>query len=124
MNVFGVLGFLRRRARFALILTGLTVKILEPNALASDVTLAWDPANDPTVAGYNVYIGGASRNYTNLVDAGDATSVTISNLAPGATYYFAATTYTVSGLESDYSSEAVHRAANDPELPADPGSNW
>jgi hypothetical protein len=108
MNVFGVLGFLGRRARFSLILTGLTVKILEPNALASDVTLAWDPANDPTVAGYNVYIGGASRNYTNLVDAGDATSVTISNLAPGATYYFAATTYTVSGLESDYSSEAVY----------------
>lgn len=108
MNVSGVLGSLRRKAGLLSILTALTIKTLEPNALASDVTLGWDPASDPMVAGYNVYIGGASRSYTNLVDAGDTTSVTISNLAPGSTYYFAATTYTVSGLESDYSAEAIY----------------
>ena len=108
MNVFGVLGFLRRRARLLSILIGLTVKSLEPQALASDVTLAWDSSSDPMVAGYNVYLGGASRNYTNLIDALDTTSLTVSNLVPGATYYFAATTYTVTGLESEYSAEAKY----------------
>ena len=108
MNEFGVLGCLRGRARLLTILTAVTIQTFEPNALASDATLAWDPASDPTVLGYNVYIGGASRSYTNVVNVGDATSLTISNLTPGVTYYFAATTYTVSGIESEYSAEAVY----------------
>jgi len=43
-----------------------------------------------------------------VTDTGSAVSVTLPNLAPAATYYFAATTYTASGLESDFSAEASY----------------
>ena len=72
------------------------------------VSLAWTPSADPTVAGYRVYYGVASRSYTNIVDAGNTTSATISGLIEGTTYYFAATAYDTLGLESDYSDEASY----------------
>src|SRR5215469_9106233 len=72
------------------------------------VALAWDPSTDPSVTGYNVYYGTASRTYTNMIPAGSATSVIVSNLVTGVTYYFAATTYTSDGVESDYSAEAAY----------------
>jgi hypothetical protein len=55
-----------------------------------------------------VYYGAATRNYTNVIAAGSSTTAIVSNLANGVTYYFAATTYTATGLESDYSSEASY----------------
>jgi len=77
------------------------------SSLAGNITLAWDPGIDPSVAGYNLYYGPSSRNYTNSVLAGSATTVTVSNLAAGFTYYFAATAYDTNGIESDYSSEVT-----------------
>jgi hypothetical protein len=77
------------------------------------ITLAWDPSADPSVIGYRVYYGGATRAYTNSVSAGSATTLTISNLTIGTTYYFAATAYDTNGIESDYSSE-VSGAVNLP----------
>lgn len=89
---------------------------LPARASGPAVALAWDASLDPTVAGYNVYYGVASRNYTNVISAGNTTSATVSNLVNGVTYYFAATTYTIDGLESDYSAEASYAAppANNP----------
>jgi hypothetical protein len=75
---------------------------------APSVTLAWDASSDPSVTGYNLYYGGGSRNYTNTVNTGGATSAGISNLVVGATYYFAATCYNAAGLESDYSAEVAY----------------
>ncbi len=69
------------------------------------VTLAWNASTNPIVAGYNVYYGCACGTYTNKICAGNATNATISGLVQGATYYFAATTYTASGVESPFSSE-------------------
>jgi hypothetical protein len=83
----------------------LLFSLVVPRVLATNVTLAWDPSSDPTVVGYNLYCGDASHSYTNLLDAGNATAATWSNLVPGVTYYFAATTYTLAGLESDFSTE-------------------
>src|SRR5882762_931237 len=77
------------------------------SSLAGNITLAWDPGIDPSVAGYNLYYGPSSRNYTNSVLARSATTVTVSNLAAGFTYYFAATAYDTNGIESDYSSEVT-----------------
>jgi hypothetical protein len=73
---------------------------------APSITLAWDPSPDPSVVGYKVYWGVATRNYTNSLSAGSATTLTISNLVVGPTYYFAATAYDTNGIESDYSVEA------------------
>ena len=73
-----------------------------------NVTLAWIPSSGQVVAGYNVYYGGASRVYTIKTSVGQATSLTISNLVPGVTYYFAATTYNAAGAESVFSSEVSY----------------
>ncbi len=78
------------------------------SASAANVSLAWDPSTDPSVTGYNLYYGGGSRNYTNIVDARKSNTVSVSNLVVGSTYYFAATAYNAAGLESDYSVEVAY----------------
>ncbi len=77
---------------------------------APPVALAWDPSVDPTVTSYHVYYGTASRAYTNVISAGASTNAIVSNLVSGVTYYFAATSYTTAGLESDYSTEVSYAA--------------
>jgi hypothetical protein len=73
---------------------------------AGTVTLAWDPSPGTNIiANYNLYYGAASGTYTSSVSAGTATTVSISNLVEGTTYYFAATAVDTAGLESDYSTE-------------------
>jgi hypothetical protein len=73
---------------------------------AQSVTFAWDPVGG--VAGYKLYQGGATRVYTNSINAGNATQTRVSGLIVGKTYYFAATAYNSSGVESDYSSEITY----------------
>lgn len=70
------------------------------------VTLAWD--GNTNVAGYKIYYGVTSRNYTNVQDVGNVTTASVANLREGVTYYFAATAYDAEGTESFYSSEVVH----------------
>ena len=76
-----------------------------PVQAVQSVSLAWDRSSDSSVIGYRIYYGMATQTYTNMVDVGNATNVTISGLADGTTNYFAATAYDILGLESDYSSE-------------------
>jgi len=75
---------------------------------ATSVTLAWNSSTNPIVAGYNLYYGGTSGNYTNVISTGSATTATISGLIPGNTYYFVATTYSAPGAESLDSSEVSY----------------
>lgn len=100
-----------RRLRSAAVVCWMVWALTVPglsSALALSVTLGWDLSPDPTAAGYNVYYGVASRVYTNTVTVGNTNYVTISNLVGGTTYYFAATTYNVAGLESDFSTEVSY----------------
>ena len=83
---------------------GVLVAVFRISTFAANVTLAWNPSPDSSVAGYNIYYWPASGGSTNMVSAGNATSETISNLIAGRTYFFAATTYDSSGLESPLSS--------------------
>ncbi len=76
--------------------------------LSANVTLAWNPSTNRLVAGFNIYYGGVSGAYTNKTSAGAATSLTISNLISGTTYYFAATTCSAAGAESALSSEVSY----------------
>ncbi len=77
-----------------------------------NVTLAWNPSTDSTVAGYKIYYGSASGNYTNVVDVGNVTNATISGLVEGVTYYFAATCYNSSGIQSPFSNEVSYTVPN------------
>jgi hypothetical protein len=74
------------------------------------VTLSWNASTDPTVVGYKIYYGTTSGVYPNSVDAGGATSVTITGLADGSTNYFAGTTYDAATKESPYSAEVSYVA--------------
>jgi hypothetical protein len=84
------------------------------SAAGAEVVLGWEPSQGWPVAGYNVYYGPAHRTYTNMIAVGPATTVTVSNLVAGATYYFAATAYDATGLESDYSVEVRCKLAPPP----------
>jgi len=74
-------------------------------ASASSLTMSWSASASPSVTGYDVYYGTNSGNYPYVINAGDALSVTISNLTPGVTYYFAATAYDANGDQSAFSGE-------------------
>jgi hypothetical protein len=80
-------------------------------ARSNNIILDWNASASPNVAGYNVYYGTTSGIYSYKVDAGNITSVTISNLTSGVTYYFAATAYDANGDESQFSSEVSFTAA-------------
>ncbi len=81
------------------------------NSPGNTATLTWDapttnadgtPLTD--LAGYKVYYGTTSGNYTDVIDVGNVTTYKVEGLQPG-TYYFAVTAYDTSGNESNYSNE-------------------
>jgi hypothetical protein len=71
---------------------------------AGHVTLAWQASSSTNKTGYYVYYGLKSGSYNYEISVGKQTSVTISNLIEGATYYFTATTH--DGGESPFSNVA------------------
>jgi hypothetical protein len=77
-------------------------------AVGANVTLSWNPSSNELVTGYNIYYGTASGDYSDRVSTGNTTSVTLSNLVEGTTYFFAATAYDASGQESPFSNEASY----------------
>ena len=77
---------------------------------SAQVALAWDPNTEPDVAGYRIYYGLASDQYSSSIDVGNQTSYTVASLQDGKTYYFAATAYDRLGDESDFSAEVVFNA--------------
>jgi hypothetical protein len=94
----------RLALRWAIVLAVFAVLSLRA---AINVPLAWDTSANTNVAGYKIYYGTASHNYGNSVDVGNVTTATINSLSENTTYYFAATTYDASGLESKFSNEAA-----------------
>jgi hypothetical protein len=89
------------------VLSSLIFALTLHTANAAQVTLAWNQNAEENVVGYNVYYGTSSENYDWVLDVGNATSITITDLSVGLTYYFAVTAYDDSSpsLESTYSNE-------------------
>ena len=89
-----------------------------------EITLAWDANTEPGLAGYNIYWGTTSRDYSGQVDVSkqsfgeDCTpydpfnlkccEATLTGFKAGETYYFAATAYDQDDNEGAYSEELVH----------------
>jgi hypothetical protein len=92
-----------KSAVFALIAS--LVAILGCAARAQSVELAWDPSPDPSVVGYNVYWGVASRVYTNELCAGNVTNAVIGGLQEGVTCFLSVTACSSLGLESFFPGE-------------------
>ncbi|MFZ3137393.1 MAG: fibronectin type III domain-containing protein, partial [Thermodesulfovibrionales bacterium] len=57
------------------------------------------------LAGYKIYYGTTTGNYTQNIDVGNVTTYTFSNLTNGSTYIFVATAYNTARIESSYSNE-------------------
>ena len=89
-------------------------------AWAQSVSLAWNPSPSSTVAGYEVFYGLASSNYTSHVGAGTNTSLTVSGLTPGLTYYFAVAAYDSVQYESPFSNEVINRIPALPLITTEP----
>jgi hypothetical protein len=75
--------------------------------------LSWTPPTtniDGTpltdLAGYVIYYGTSSSNYTNIVDVGNVNTYSVNGL-PSGTIYFAVTAYDTSGYQSGYSNEGI-----------------
>lgn len=87
---------------------GLGCLLLPASGLAGEVTLAWDPPQDPSIAGYRIYYGSGSRGYEGVLDVGTETTYTLTELAEGQAYYFALVAYDAKGMESPLSPEVAH----------------
>jgi hypothetical protein len=85
----------------SLLVVCLLVALVTPLAAAQRLTLMWDPSEDPSVTGYKVYYEEVGSGITNVVDAGESNTVTLTNLAPTLTYRFYVSAYNAEGLESD-----------------------
>ena len=81
---------------------------------ASSVTLAWDANSEPDVAGYKVYFGTSSGNYSAVIDTGNVTTAVLSNLTAGTTYFAVVAAYSTDGIESLPSSEVSFTAVDPP----------
>ena len=86
-----------------------SANIFAAQSWASQVTLAWDTNTESDIAGYILYYGTSSRNYSFSVDVKNSTQYTLNNLTEGQTYYFAASAYDTSNNKSSYSSELIYR---------------
>ena len=93
----------------------LILAALSLSVQAASVTLAWNTTSDPGVAGYNLYYGRTSGNYTNKVSVGLDTSAVTSGLLVGVAYHFAATTYNAAGMESEFSGDVPYTVPAQPQ---------
>jgi len=84
----------------------------------ASTTLSWtaptrneDGSTLSDLAGYKIYYGRSSGSYTDQIriDNPGVTSYVVDNLTPN-TYYFAATAFNSSGVESRFSTEAIKTA--------------
>jgi Fibronectin type III domain len=107
----GRTGSLRRIKTAALILFA-AVLIHLPVLAVQSVSLTWDASSDTNAIGYNIYYWEANGGSTNEIFVSDVTDTTVSNLADGATYQFAATAVDAAGDESAFSNLASFSVAS------------
>ena len=90
-------------------------------ARGETVTLAWDASVSTNVAGYRVYWGTNSRAYFGVTNSGLMLTQAVV-LPHSGRWFFAATAYDTSGLESDFSSEVSWESKPAPPVMA--GKAW
>jgi len=108
--MFSLYSLFPRCFRLLFILLSLFISsFLTPRDVHSaQVTLAWDANTSAGIAGYEVYYGTSSGDYQSVINVGNTTTYTVSNLQSGLTYYFAVTDCDTSGDQSGYSNEVSY----------------
>jgi Putative Ig domain len=106
MNRSVARGLPRTGVRVALIVAVFSL-LVPAIGEAAAVTLDWDRNADSVTAGYYVYYGTASGNYSGTVDVGSSTTAVVNLNDPNATYYFAVQAYSATGERSPISAEIV-----------------
>jgi len=81
--------------------------LLTSTAAAGTITIEWDPNPESTVAGYIVYVGPSTGNYTSSYDVGKTTTFTLPNAVAGTTYHMAVRAYSSSTNMSPMSADLV-----------------
>jgi hypothetical protein len=71
--------------------------------------ISWQPNKESDIAGYKVYSGIRSGQYTKIQDVGKQTSAVVAALAHDTTHYFAVQAYNTSGLASNLSAEVSYK---------------
>jgi len=93
------------------------IMALAAPAMAADVTLAWDANSEPDLAGYILFYGTASGQYTQQVTInardGDGAIIaapqhTVTGLDDDTTYFFAIKATNAAGNQSDFSDELAY----------------
>lgn len=77
------------------------------NLTPQPVSLAWERNPEQDVAGYKIYWGEVSRQYTQVLDVANTPSAVLTTLEAGKTYHFAVTAYNAALQESTFSQEIV-----------------
>src|ERR1700679_4286258 len=88
---------------------------------AANLSLAWNPSESSTVTGYDVFYGLVGKSYISNFDVGTNTSIVISSLTPGATYYFVVLAYSAGG-ESPFSNKLIDTIPPLPSIAGQPST--
>lgn len=106
---------------YILIITCTFILLSAAAAIAGSATLSWGPPltnEDGTaltdLAGYKIYYGTFSGDYTYSIVAGNVLTFQINDLQERLTYYFTVIAYDTSGNESIYSNEVSHYILQSP----------
>ncbi len=78
------------------------------DGIGASISLGWNPSSSPGAAGYFLYYGTATHQYSRQIDAKGNLTATVTNLTEGLPYYFSVTTYDSSGVESLGSPELAY----------------
>jgi len=72
---------------------------------AAVVRISWNANTESDLEGYRVFYGTSHGSYGSVINVGRRTTIDVSGLAAGMTYYFAVTAYDFNGNESAFSEE-------------------
>ncbi|RYD59668.1 MAG: tandem-95 repeat protein, partial [Verrucomicrobiaceae bacterium] len=80
----------------------------------NSVSLAWDRNPETNISGYRLQYGLTQGTFPNVIDAGNATSATVTGLNQGTTYYFTVVAYNTMGQTSPSSSVVTYTVPGAP----------
>ncbi len=91
--------------RKAVLLAGLLLLLIVTSSSAKSVIVSWDSNHESDLAGYKIYYGKGTGQYSSDLYVGNLTSYRIEGLNANQHYYFVVAAVDLSGNESAFSAE-------------------